>query len=136
MGDIGLRLIIIVIGDKILHSVVGEKLLELRAQLGCQGLVVGQHQRGPLDGLDDLGHGESLAGTGDAQQHLLLESIPDALCQSGDGLGLIAGGLVFGNHFKVRHSVPFRCMVPGHRSDKAAAYRIAKKAENRNKCSI
>ena len=33
---------------------------------------MGQHQGGPLDPLDDLGHGKGLAGAGDAQQRLLV----------------------------------------------------------------
>ena len=66
VGDIGLRLVVIVVGDKILHGVVGEKLLEFRTKLGCQCLIVGQHQRRPLDLLNDLGHGVGLAGAGDA----------------------------------------------------------------------
>ena len=106
VGDIGLRLIVIVIRNEIFHRVVGEKLLELGAQLGRQGLVMGQDQGGPLHRLDHLGHGEGLAGAGDAQQHLLLQPVLDALRQRGDGLGLVAGGLVFRNDFKSRHSVP------------------------------
>ena len=64
--DIGLRLVVVVIGDKILHGVIREKLLKLAAQLGSQRLVMGQHQRGTLDLLDDLRHGKGLTGAGDA----------------------------------------------------------------------
>ena len=103
VGDIGLRLVVVVVGDEVLHRVVGEELLELGAQLGGQGLVVGQHQGGPLDLFDDLGHGEGLAGPGDAQQDLLLEPVLDALRQSGDGLRLVPGGLIFRDNFKFRH---------------------------------
>ena len=103
MGDIGLGLIVIVIADKVFHRVVGEKLLELGAQLGRQGLVVGQNQGGPLGLLDHLRHGKGLAGAGDAQQDLLLQPVLNALRQSGDGLGLVAGRLVFRNDFKFRH---------------------------------
>ena len=81
-GDIRLRLVVVVVGDEILHGVVGEKLPELLAQLGRQGLVVvGQHQRGALHLLDDLGHGVGLAGAGDAQQHLLLQAVLQPLRQ-------------------------------------------------------
>ena len=61
VGDIGLRLVVVVVGDEVLHRVVGEELPELGAQLGGQGLVVGQHQGGALHCLDDLGHGIGLA---------------------------------------------------------------------------
>ena len=78
MGDIGLRLVVVVVGDEVLHRVVGEKLLELLAQLGGQDLVVGQHQGGALDGLDDLGHGVGLARAGDAQKDLLPQAVLNA----------------------------------------------------------
>ena len=105
VGDIGLGLVVVIVADEVFHGVVGEELLELRAELGRQGLVMGQHQGGPLDPLDDLGHGEGLAGAGDAQQHLLLQSVLDALRQGRDGLGLVAGGFIFRNDFKFRHIV-------------------------------
>ena len=103
VGNIGLRLIVVVVGDKVFHRIVGEKLLELLAQLGCQGLVVCQHQGGPLDSLDDLGHGVGLAGACDPQQHLLPQAVLNSPCQGGNGLGLVAGGGVFGNYFEFRH---------------------------------
>ena len=116
MGDIRLWLVVVVVGDEVLHRVVGEELLELRAQLGGQGLVVGQHQRGPLHLLDDLGHGKGLAGSGNAQQHLLLQPVLDALRQRGNGLRLVPGGLIFRYDFKFRHSSSpqfFLAMVSG-----------------------
>ena len=48
-----------------------------------------QHQRGPADGLDDLGHGERLARAGDAEQHLVLFAVADTARQLGDGVFLI-----------------------------------------------
>ena len=65
---------------------------------------MGQHQRGPLHLLDDLGHGKGLAGSGNAQQHLLLQPVLDALRQRGNGLRLVPGGLIFRYDFKFRHS--------------------------------
>ena len=44
-------------------------------------------------------HGVGLAGAGDAQQDLLPQAVLDALGQLGDGLGLVAGGGVFGGRF-------------------------------------
>ena len=61
MGDVGLGLVIVVIGDEILHGVFREELLELAAKLGGQGLVVGQNQSGPVQPCDDIGHGKGLA---------------------------------------------------------------------------
>ena len=55
VGDIGLRLIVVVVGHEVFHGVFREEGPELLTQLGCQGFVVGQHQGGPLDLFDDLG---------------------------------------------------------------------------------
>ena len=104
-GDVGLRLVIIIIGNEVLHRRVGEEPLELGAELGRQGLVVGQHQRGLLDLFDDLGHGVGLAGARDAQQHLELVAPQDALAQLLDGLRLIALGGEGGNDFE-------QCILP------------------------
>ena len=92
--DIGLGLVVIVIGDEVLHGVFRKKFLELGAQLRGQRLVVGQHQRRSVQLCDDVGHGKGLAGTGDAQQHLFVYSVFDALYQALDGLRLVTGGAV------------------------------------------
>ena len=44
-GNVGFRLIIVVIGDKIFDRVVGEELFEFVVKLRRQGFVMGQHQR-------------------------------------------------------------------------------------------
>ena len=48
LGDVGLRLVVIVVADEVLHRVVREELLELAVELGRQGLVVGQTRVGTL----------------------------------------------------------------------------------------
>ena len=103
MGNIGLRLIVIVVGDKILHRVVGEKLAELLTELSSQRLIVGQHQRGPLDGLNNLGHGVGLARARHAHKHLLTEALLHTLGEGGNGLRLIACGAIFRYDFELRH---------------------------------
>ena len=103
VGDIGLRLVVVVVGDEVLHGVFREEFPELLAELGGQGFVVGQHQGGALHLLDDLGHGIGLAGAGDALEHLLTQAVVHALGQGRDGLGLVAGGGVFGMDFELRH---------------------------------
>ena len=95
-GDVGFGLVVVVVADEILDRVVREEALELAVELGGQGLVVGEDQGRPLGRLDDLGHGEGLAGAGDAQQHLVPLALLDARHQLGDGGGLVAGGLVVG----------------------------------------
>ncbi len=62
VGDVGFRLVIIIVADKILHGVFREKLLEFAAELGGQSLVVGNHQSRPLHVGNDVGNGKGLAG--------------------------------------------------------------------------
>ncbi len=92
LGDVGLRLIIIVVADKILHRVVREELLELAVELGRQGLVGGQDQGGQVQFGHGVGDGKGLAGPGDPQQHLVGIPVPNPRHQFSDGLGLVAGG--------------------------------------------
>ena len=83
-----------------------EELLELGVELGGQGLVVA---RGPGSGrcssLDDVGHGEGLAGAGDAQQGLVAVALAEAGHQLLDRLGLVAGGLKSETSWKSAWSV-------------------------------
>ncbi len=65
--DVGLRLVVVVIGDEIFHRVVGEERLELAVELRGQRLVGRQDEGRALRRLDHLGHGEGLAGAGYAQ---------------------------------------------------------------------
>ena len=55
--DIGLRLVIIIVGDKIFHGIVREKLLKLTVELTGQGLVVGRWLGRLIDLGNDLTHG-------------------------------------------------------------------------------
>ena len=95
VGDIGFRLVVVVVGDKKLHRVFREELLELAAQLGGQGLVMDQHQSRALEPLDDLRHRVRLAGARDAQERLLLEAKLHTVCQRHNSLRLVAGGRIF-----------------------------------------
>ena len=90
--DIRFRLIVIVVRYEVLHRVIREEFPEFGAELGCQDLIVGQHQGGPLEPFYDLGHGIGFAGAGDPQQGLLLQPQLQAPGQLIDGLRLIAGG--------------------------------------------
>ena len=91
---VGFGLVVVVVGDEVLDRVVGEEALELAVELGGQRLVGGEHQGRALGALDHLGHGEGLAGAGDAEQHLVALVLAHAGHQLGDGGGLVALGLV------------------------------------------
>ncbi len=94
--DVGFRLVVIVIGDEILHRVVGKEILELAVELRRQRLVGREDEGRALRLLDHLGHGESLAGAGDAEQNLRAIVAPHAVHQLGDRLRLIALGIEIG----------------------------------------
>ena len=55
-----------IIGHKVLNRILREELLHFRVKLARQGLVMGNDQGGLVQRLDDIGHGKSLTGTGDA----------------------------------------------------------------------
>ena len=50
LGDVGFRLVVVVIADEIVDGVVREERLELAVELRGQRLVVRQDQRRPLHG--------------------------------------------------------------------------------------
>ena len=93
-GDVGLGLIVIVIGYEIAHGVLREELAELCRQLGGEGFVVGDDQRRAAGIFDDVGHGEGFTRAGNAQQHLMAQAVVDALRERLDGLRLIALRLI------------------------------------------
>lgn len=112
VGDVRLRLVIVVVRHEVFHGVFREEGPELLTQLGCQGFVVGQHQGGPLDPLDDLGHGIGLAAAGNAQQHLIPQAVFNAAGQCVDGLGLIPAGGIIRYHLELSHKrLLFRAVV-------------------------
>jgi hypothetical protein len=82
---------------------VREELLELAVELGGKGLVVADNQRGRLEPLNDVGHGERLAAARDAEQGLKTLSPLQAARKGVDGLRLIAFGLEFRHQFKTVH---------------------------------
>ena len=95
--DVGLGLVVVVIGDEILDRVLREERLELAVELGGEGLVGGKHQGRTLRRLDHLGHRVGLARAGDAEQHLVALLRVDRLDQLGDRLRLVALRLKLGD---------------------------------------
>ena len=68
--QVGLRLVVVVVADKVFDGVVGEKRHEFGRELSGQGLVMRDDQGGALCLFDDRGHGEGFAGSRDAQKRL------------------------------------------------------------------
>ncbi len=92
LGDVGLGLVVVVVGDEVLHRVVGEQLAQLVGELGGQGLVGLHHEHRPLDLLGHPRNGRGLAGAGRAEQHDVLLTALDALGDVGDRGRLVPGG--------------------------------------------
>ena len=90
--DVGLGLVEVVVGDEVLHGVLGEELAELRPELGRERLVRREHQRRTLLLGDDVGDREGLARPGDAEQDLLALALGQPAIERRDGGGLITGG--------------------------------------------
>ncbi len=101
---IGFGLVVVVVGNEILHGVVREKRLEFAIQLRGQGLVRCQHQRRTLDLGNHVGDAERLARAGHPEQGLVREPCVDPFDQLANGLGLIAGWLKAGNELELGHN--------------------------------
>ena len=87
---------VFILGHEVFHRVLREEFLELAVELPGQGLIVRYDQSRLVQCLDDVGHGEGLAGAGDAQQGLELVAFLEALHRLCDCPGLVARRLVFG----------------------------------------
>jgi hypothetical protein len=94
--DVGLRLVVVVVGDEILHRVVGEERLELAVELGGERLVGGENEGRALGVGDHLRHREGFSRPGDPQKHLVALLAADAVHELGDGRRLVARGLELG----------------------------------------
>ena len=91
LRDVGLGLVVVVVGDEVLDRVVGEQLAQLVGELGGQRLVGLHHQHRPLHLLGHPGDGGGLAGAGGAEQHDVLLAALDPLGDLRDRGRLVAG---------------------------------------------
>ena len=108
--NVGLGLVVVVVGHEVLDGVVREECLEFVIKLRGEGLVVCKNERGAVQLFDDLCHGEGLAGAGDSEQHLVLFARGDAGYEFADGAWLVSLGLVGGCELKVH---PYRIKQGG-----------------------
>ena len=105
LRNVGLRLVVVVVRDEVLHRVVRKELAELVAELGCQRLVVCDHERRSPDLLDRPGHRRRLARARRADQGLVAIAGLEAFGQRADGSRLVAGRAVGGGCFELGHFV-------------------------------
>ena len=99
-GNVGFRLVVVVVADEIFDGVVGEKMLELRVELRGERLVVGNDQRRALQAFDDVRHRESFSRSRDAEQRLVAVACLNAARDHVDRLRLVARRLVFRRKFE------------------------------------
>ena len=72
LWHIRFRLIIIIVGNKILDGILREKFFHFSVQLPRQCLVVGNNQRWLIQCLNDICHRKGLSRTGHTQQRFKL----------------------------------------------------------------
>ena len=105
--DVGLGLVVVVVGDEVLDRVRREVRPELVAELRGERLVVGHDQRRPLHRLDRRRHRHRLAGAGGAQQRRAARRPPRCPRPAPSiAFGWSAVGRVDGVELEGRHSRP------------------------------
>ena len=65
--DVSFRLIVVIIGDKILDCVFRKEFFKFRAELCRQCLIMGKYQCGTIELSNHICHGKSFTGTGYTQ---------------------------------------------------------------------
>ena len=71
LRNVGLRLVVVVVGNKIVNGALRKKLFKFLIKLGGQHFVGGYDQRGQIHLFNHRCHRKSFAGTGNAQKHLV-----------------------------------------------------------------
>ena len=103
LGNVCFRLVVIIIGNKIFHSVFREEGFKLTGELRRQSLIVGDNKGWLLNLVYYLGNGIGFACTCCAQKNLSSQTLLYSLRQLLDCLGLIPcrfkGCLNFKIHF-------------------------------------
>src|SRR6185436_16712817 len=101
--DVGLGLVVVVVGDEVLDGVSWQKLAELVAELRGERLVVRDHERRLLHLLDDPRHRRGLAGARRTEQRLVALAPLDRAGELLDCRGLVSGGPVGGRCLELGH---------------------------------
>jgi hypothetical protein len=104
-GDVGLGLVVVVVGDEVLDRVLGEELPELVAELRGERLVVRDHERRALELLHHPRHRRRLARAGCAEERLAPVPVAQRLGKLRDGLRLVACRAVGGCDAEIGHLV-------------------------------
>ena len=111
LRHIGLRLIVVVVGDKVLDRIVREELFHLAVELRRERLVVGDDERRLLQLLNYIRHRKGLARARHADQGLKLIARAKPVGQFLYGLRLVARRLKLTVQFKFHRLPPLRALT-------------------------
>ena len=100
IGNVGFRLIIIVVGDKIFHRIFRKKFFEFRTKLCCQYFVMRQNQCRPIYFLDNICHSKCFSRARHPQKNLTGITAVKTFNERINCLRLIAGRLIRRHQFK------------------------------------
>ena len=99
-SDVGLGLVVVVVGNEVFDRVVRKEALEFAVELGGERLIGSEHKRRALGRLDHLCDRKRLAGAGDAEEDLIVLRLAYARDQPGDCRWLVPLRLVFRHDLK------------------------------------
>ena len=103
LRDVRLGLVVVVVRDEVLDGVLGEELAELVAELRRERLVVGDHERRPLQLLDQPRHRRRLARPRRPEERLAAVAVAERGGELRDRARLVARGAVGGGDAQVGH---------------------------------
>ncbi len=92
LGNVCLRLVVVVVGDKVMDGVFRKKFFKFACQLCGKCFIMGDDKSWLLQCLDNMRHGKRFAGAGNAQKRLMMHSCFHVLNQRLDGARLVACG--------------------------------------------
>ena len=128
-GQIGFRLVVVVVGNEVLDRVVREELAHLPVELRRQGLVRREDDGRPLYRLDHSRDAVGLAASGHPQQGLVGKAVVQTFGEFADRLRLVARRLEIGNYLgRVVHAwkgAGSKCERPSILSESFRSDRVA-----------
>ena len=98
LGNVGLWLVVVVVAHEVDHGIVGKELAHLAGHLSGKRLVGLHDERGAIERLYGLCHGEGLARAGNAHERLVAQALLHALGELLYSLGLVSGRVIRGDH--------------------------------------
>ena len=120
-GNVGFRLVVVVVRYKIFDGIVREEGLEFAVKLGAQSFVMAYYERGPLHGLDDFRHRESFSAARYALKGLEAVSAQKAFAKFLDGRPLVARKFVWRFNDKFSHRQKFLNRSQGQKAPRVGA---------------